>query len=127
MMSCMVSILPTLSVSEPPFSICSKPAENKGRIRDYFTKPKSINQGDVRCDLTLPLLIIVYDFSLTDPFHITFEVLIQLLGFPQLLELSSGLGFFSLFCELSGGNLDKQAEENTLKLNVTGHVFEKKR
>lgn len=48
---------------------------------------------------TLSVIIIINDFSLCDPVHVAFQVLIQLLGFPQFLKLSSGFGFFSLFCE----------------------------
>ena len=51
----------------------------------------------------MTLLVVLHDLSLSDPLHVALEVLIQLLGFPQLLKLSTGLGLLSLFCELTSG------------------------
>lgn len=57
----------------------------------------------VRVCLTwVPVLVqLVHVLSLCDPVHVTTQVLLHLLLLPQLLEVSSGLGLFSLLAELS--------------------------
>lgn len=76
--------------------------------------------------LTLSFMVIIYDFSLGDPLHITFEVFIQLLGLSQLLKLTSGLGFLSFFGELTSDKEDqRKISENSDKGQSPKEIIEK--
>lgn len=61
---------------------------------------------ELRCltELTFAFSVGIQDFCMSDPLHVAMKVLIQLLPFSQLLELSSGSGLFPLFSKLSVWN-----------------------
>lgn len=57
----------------------------------------------------LVLVVGVDVFGLSDPVQVALQILLQLLLFTQLLEVSASLGFFSLLGKLSefaGANMD---------------------
>ena len=50
--------------------------------------------------VTLALSVNIQNFGLSDPFHVTMEILVQLRTLSCLLELSARLGLLSLLSEL---------------------------
>lgn len=91
MISCIVSILPTLPASDPPFSRGSRPDEEKHThtpTHKLRKTPKTLfsqhqyiftkQQTSILCALylTLSLLVIVHDLSLSDPLHVALQVLV---------------------------------------------------
>ena len=50
--------------------------------------------------VTLALSVNIQNLSLSDPFHVTMEILVQLSALSCLLELSARLGLLSLLSEL---------------------------
>ena len=68
----------------------------------------------------LVLVVGVDVFGLSDPVQVALQILLQLLLFTQLLEVSTGLGFFSLLGKLSefaGANM------NTYSTNALTHCI----
>ena len=71
----------------------------------------------------LVLVVGVDVFGLSDPVQVALQILLQLLLFTQLLEVSTGLGFFSLLGKLSefaGANMNTL---NTYSTNALTHCI----